>query len=166
MAIGGQGVQIVHGAQLGLHLAEIADGIAAVAAALGALQQRHQMQVVDAAVGNIIQLVLYALQRAGKGVHVHQHAHQVMPLVPVRAGFPRPVHQLERLGPLHPAAVQHIAKIPVGLHIVVIQFTVQPFELVGVTGKAGGKFGGPIGAVHGVFSFRRVFIWISNLCKL
>ena len=71
MALFGKAVQILHRTQLGLHLPEIAHGVAAVAAALGAFQQRHQMEVIHAAVGDIIQLFLHALEGSREGVYIH-----------------------------------------------------------------------------------------------
>ena len=70
----GQVLQVLHGAQFRLHRAEIRHGVAAVAAALGALQQRHQVQVVDAALLDVGQLLLHTLQGAGKSTRIHHHA--------------------------------------------------------------------------------------------
>ena len=49
--------QVVHCAQLRLHFAEIAHRVSAVAPVLRAFQQRHQVQVVDPAVLDIVQFV-------------------------------------------------------------------------------------------------------------
>ena len=143
--------QVVHRAKVGLHLPEIADGIATVAAALGAFQQRHQVQIVDAAVGDIIQLLPHAVQRAGEGLHVHQHAHQIVALVPAGIAQARPVQLLQAFGPFLPGAVQHTGKVVVSLHVVVIQLTVQPFELILIAGEARSVFGRPF-PVHGASS--------------
>ncbi len=149
VALGRQPVQVLHGAQFRLHLAEIAHRVPAVAAALGAFQQGHEMQIIHAAVGDIIQLFLHALERSRESLHIHQHAHQIVALVPVRVGFPLPVNELQILGPFLPAAVQHAHKIIVGLHIVMVQLAVQPFQLVLVTAEPGGKFLFPFRMIHG-----------------
>ena len=56
-----QGLQILHGPKRRLDLPKIADGVAPVAAALGAFQQGHQVQVVHAALPEVAQLLLHAV---------------------------------------------------------------------------------------------------------
>ena len=88
-----QGRQILHGAQLGLDLAEVGNGIAAVASVLGALQQRHQVEIVDAAFLDIVKMLPDALQVAREAVGIHEHAQHLISLIPVR-------HQLPGLVPV------------------------------------------------------------------
>ena len=82
-----QGRQILHGAQLGLHLAEIGNSIAAVASVLGAFQQRHQVEIVDAAFTDIVKMLPDALQVAREAVGIHEHTQHLIALVPVRHQF-------------------------------------------------------------------------------
>ena len=71
VAVRGQCFQIFHGPKLRLDLPEVCHRVTAVAAPLRALQNRHQMQIVHAAVFKIIQSFTNAVQAAGKGVHIH-----------------------------------------------------------------------------------------------
>ena len=91
VAVGRELRQILHRAEGGLHLAKVGHRIAAVAAAHGAFQQGHQVQVVDAGLLNVVELFPHALERAGKAVHIHEHADQIVPPVPVGIGEPAPV---------------------------------------------------------------------------
>ena len=88
-----QGRQILHGAQLRLDFAEVGNGIAAVASVLGALQQRHQVEIVDAAFLDIVKMLPDALQVAREAVGIHEHAQHLISLIPVR-------HQLSGLVPV------------------------------------------------------------------
>ena len=94
MAVLGKSGKILHGAQLRLDLPKVADGVASVAAALGTLQKGHEVQVIHATVLDVAEFLPNALKRPGKGVHVHEHAHQIVALVPVGMGFPGPIHEL------------------------------------------------------------------------
>ena len=125
MAVLRQGGQIGHGAQLRLDLAEVRHGVAAVAAALGALQQRHQVQVVHAAVLYVVQLLPHAVQRAREGLHVHQHAHQLVP-----AGLPAAVGETQGFGPHVIGPAEHLHKAGIGVHIAAVQLAKQPPELL------------------------------------
>ena len=73
--------------------AEVGNGIAAVAPVLGALQQRHQVEIVDAAFLDIVKMLPDALQVARKAVGIHEHAQHLISLIPVR-------HQLSGLVPV------------------------------------------------------------------
>ncbi len=139
-----KGPKVLDGAQLRLDGPEIADGVAPVAAALGAFHQRHQLQVVDPAVAQVGKLLPDALQGAREGIRIHQHPHQAVALVPVRVLLPGPVDPPEALRPLFPGAVEHIDKGVICFLIVVIQLAVQPSELLLMTAEAGGEFGLPM----------------------
>ena len=65
VAVGRQRGQVVHRAELRLDAAEVRDRVAAVAAADRALQQRHQMQIVDAALFEVVELFPHAVERFG-----------------------------------------------------------------------------------------------------
>ena len=107
VAFGGESAQVLHRAQLGLDLAEVAYRIATVASALRAFQKGHQMEVVDPAVLDVVQIGPDSVQISCECVDVHQHAYQGMPLVPFGEGFPCPVYLLELLGSLTPGSVEH-----------------------------------------------------------
>ena len=74
MAGGSQAFQILHGAKIGLNLAEILHGVAAVASLGHRVQEGHQVDVVDVAFLDIIQLFLDAIDGAAKIVDVEHHA--------------------------------------------------------------------------------------------
>ena len=80
--------QILHGSKLRIDLAIIRDRVAAVALSLRALQKRHQMDIIYSTFLQIIQLLLYSLQRARKAVRIKEHAKHVVPAVPIRHGLP------------------------------------------------------------------------------
>ena len=140
--------QIVHGAQLGLYLAEIADRVAAVGAVRGALQQGHQMQIVDAAFLNVVQLAAHALQISGEGAHVHQHARHVVALIPAGIGLPPAVDLPQGLRPRLVGGVDHIDEVIPGHLVIAIQPGVKLPELRLVAFKPGGKLGGPCLSFH------------------
>ena len=142
--------QILHGAQLRLHLPEIADGVAPVAAALRALQQGHQVQVVHAALRQVVQLPPHPLQRSREGVHIQLHACSLPPPVPVRSGFPLPVRNPQGFRSFLPEAVQHIGKGIIRLLIRMIQLIVQPAELILVAPETGPELFLPL-FLHSVF---------------
>ena len=131
----GQRLQVLHGAQLGLDRAEIADGVAPVAAPLGGLQQGHQVEVVHSALLDVLQPALYAVQVSGEGVHIEHHPQQVPAAVPVGVGLPRIVLVPERLLPLVPAPVQHPAKTGKRL-LVVVEFLIQPLQFLTMPAEA------------------------------
>ena len=132
MAVRRQFRQVLHRPQFRLNLTEIAHRVAAVAAPLRTFQQRHQVQVIDSAFRDVVKLFPDALQIPRERLHIHQHADHLMALIPVRAFFPGPVHHFQFFRPLQPHAIQHLGKVVVGTHIIVIQFAVQPFQLVRV----------------------------------
>ena len=152
-----QVVQVLHRAQFRLNLPEIAHSVAAVAPVCRAFQQRHQVQVIDPALLDIVQLVLHALQVSREGFHVHQHPDQVMTPVPVRTGFPGPVDHPQALRPVFPGAVYHSREVIPRLLIVMIQFHEEPFQLVCVPGEPGVKFLSPDLSVHVFPSFLYAF---------
>ena len=125
-----QSGQIRHGSKLRLHLAEVRDGIAAVAAPLGAFQQGHQMQVVDPAFFDIVQLFPNALQRSGEGLDIHQHAHKVMPLVPAAVALPFRVQRLQALAARIIHAPQHCDAILICLLIAGIERLEELLQLL------------------------------------
>ena len=140
--------EVGHRAQLRLDGAEVRHGVAAVAAALRALQQRHEVQVVHAAVGDVIQLFAHALQVPREGGDIHQHAHQLMALVPPRVGETRAVQLAQRRGTLGIHALQHADKVVVCLLVTVVKLHIKPLELVRVPRQALLKFFHPAVFLH------------------
>ena len=127
----GQGFQIVHSPQGGLHGAEIRNRIASVAAALGGLEQGHQMEVIHPALLQVGNFFLHAPEGPREVVHIEHHAQKVPPPVPVWVGFPAGVLLPEGLLSFLTAALQHPGKAPERLFIPV-QFHIEPFQLVEV----------------------------------
>ena len=135
-----QFLQVVHRSQLRLHFPEIAHGVPAVAPSCRAFQQRHQVKIADSAFLHIIQLVLHALQRSGKSLHIHLHTGQVLLPVPVRAGLPFPVKLPEAFRPVFPGVADHLRKVFPRLQVIVIQLHIKPLQFVRVAGKPNVKF--------------------------
>jgi hypothetical protein len=88
VALFGQPFQIFHRAQVRLYLAEVGYGVAAVVLFFRRVQQRHQMNIIDIALFDIIQLFPDALQISGKCVYIHHHSQQLVSTVPVRMLHP------------------------------------------------------------------------------
>ena len=92
------------------------------------------MQVVDAAVFQIIQFLLYALQRFRKRIHVQEHPRDVPALVPFRIRFSFPIQFTQRLAAFLIGAPQHGEQVRKGLLITVIQFRIELFQFVDPAG--------------------------------
>ena len=122
--------QVLHIPQIGAHPPEVRDGVAAVAVFGGAVQQRHEMEIVHAAVGDIVQTLLHAPQGAREGVHIHLHPHQIVSFVPAGIRLPLPVQPAQGFRPLPPHAQQHFRKIPESSLVSVIDFAVEPLQFV------------------------------------
>ncbi len=148
VALVGEVRQILHRSQLRLNLSEISYRVAAVAASRRALEQRHQVKIVHAAVLQVVKMAPDALQIAREAVRVHQHAQHLVALVPVRHHKTRVVPFLQRRGPLLIVLVEHGAEIVEGLLIVMVKLKIQPFELVIVLLQALLKFRFPVPVNH------------------
>ena len=122
--------EILHRAELRLYRAVVRHSVAAVAPARRALKQRHQMNIVDAALSDVIQMLPDPLQIARKALRIHQHARQRAVLVPVRHHFPGLVQLLQLPAPALIIPVQHTAKVVKRLLISVIQLPIEPLHLV------------------------------------
>ena len=79
---GGQGAQIVHGAEARVDLAVVADGIAAVVVAVGRLEERHEMEVGQPQFLEIGNLGAHPLQVAGEEIDVADAAQHLLGLKP------------------------------------------------------------------------------------
>ena len=73
MTFRGQCLKILHRPQLGLDPAEIRHGIAAVRAILWAFEERHQVQIVDAAFLDIVDPALESFEVIGKVINIQHH---------------------------------------------------------------------------------------------
>ena len=127
--------QVFHGSQLGLNLAEVGNSISAVASVLGALQQGHQVQIVDAALLDVIQMALHTFEIAGEAVRVHEHTEHVISLVPVGRHLTRFVPLTKHGASLLVVLVHHVAEVVKSLLVVVVQLAVEPFQFIVVLGK-------------------------------
>ncbi len=135
MALVGEIGEIIHGAQFRLYLPEVCHRIAAVGPAGRALKERHQVHVVDAALLDVVQVALHALERSSKAVRVHQHAHHLIAGIPVRNHFPRPVPLPELLAALAVVLVQHVAEVVKRVHVPAVELAIQPLHLVVAAGE-------------------------------
>ena len=135
VAVVSQRGQIFHGAQLRLYFSEIRNRVAAVASILGALQKGHQVQIVDAAFLDVIQMALHALEVSCEAVGVHEHTEHIIALVPVGRRLARLVPLLEKRASLLVILIHHLTEVVKSLLIIVIEFAVQPLHLIVVPGQ-------------------------------
>ena len=161
-----EGFQIFHRAQLRLDTAEIRHRIAAVAAPRRAHQQGHQVQIVDAAFRDIIELLAHALQRARKGVGIHQSPQQMVAPVPFGVLLAGAVHFPQGFGPLLPAAVKHPAEIVPGLLIAVIEFHIESAQLFRMPVKALAKLLFPFLTLHSFRPFTASGCLLKAVCAV
>ncbi len=136
MTGGGQRLQIGHGAELGLDLAEARDRVAAVAATVHGVEEGHEVQVVDARLFQIIELPAHAVERARELVDVEAHAEQVVALVPARVLFPLAVPLLERGAAAAIAAAQRFEQLVQRLALLGVKGKEERFQLLLPRGKA------------------------------
>lgn len=122
--------QILHGAELGIHGAEIGDRVPAVTAALRTLEERHQVQVIDAAFLQIRNFLPHALKRAGKRFHVQAHAEQTAVPVPAGVLLALCVQFLQRRRPVFPAGPEHGGQGSEELRTVSVKLRKKPFQFV------------------------------------
>ena len=136
VALLGKAGEVVHGAEVGADAAEVAHGVAPVGAALvgGRVEERHEVEVVDARPLEVVQVVLHAADGAGKVVDVHLHAEKLavtVPRTPLAPGVKGP----ERLGALVVECLHLVAEL--GEHrAVVVELHVEPAQLVVVATQA------------------------------
>ena len=125
-------LQILHRAELRLHLTEIRHCIAAVRTPLWRIEERHQMDIIDIALFDIIQLRLHTFHISCKIVNVKHHAQQVVLLIPVPVRLALRVKCPQRPVPLRIKFMQAFAQLR--KHgIVVVQLHIQPAQLVVVS---------------------------------
>ena len=139
VALIGKGRKVLHRAKLRLHRAEIGNRITAVAPVLGALQKGHEMQVVDARLLQVVQVAAHAFQRPCKAAGIHQHAKEVVALVPVRIRKASLVPGLQLCRTAVIELVEHVAKIIKCQFVAVVELPVEPLHLIVNFFKAGPK---------------------------
>ena len=153
VTLGGEGFKILHSAQLGLDLMKIRYGVAAVAAILGALEQRHQMDIVDPAFFYIVDLRPHALKVAAEIIHIQHHADELIGAVPVRVLLALAVERLQGAVALVIKLIDGVAQPEERLHIVVVDLAVKPLELVIAALEAVDEFLFPFSAfIHEITS--------------
>ncbi len=94
----GEAGEVVHRAEVGPHGPVVHDRVAAVVGARSRGEQRHQVQVRDAEVGQVVDAASDALQVAGEQVRVGDVADRVGRLEPVRPEHPFAVALAQRVG--------------------------------------------------------------------
>jgi hypothetical protein len=87
----GQPLEVGHRADAGVDFAVVGHRVPAVVLALPRPQQRHQVQVGDAELGQVVQPVDDTVERAAEAVDVAAVADLPGPLEPARVDLPRPV---------------------------------------------------------------------------
>ena len=126
--------QMLHSSQIFLNFPEICYCISAVRTTFRSIQKRHQMNVVDATLFYIIQLLLHALHIACKIVDVEHHAHHVILLVPVRAFLSARIRCTQVGISLHVEAFHIVAQL-CKHGAVAIKLHIQPAQLLKVPVK-------------------------------
>ena len=97
---GGELAQVLGAAQLGLDRTVVADGVPAVVVALARLEQRHQVQVGDAQVLEVVEVLGHSREVTGEPVGVARVAEHPRLLQPVRGEQPLLVEALQVRGAL------------------------------------------------------------------
>ena len=130
----GQILKILHGSQLRLYFTEIGNGISTVGTSFRSFQKRHQMYIVYTTFLQIIKPRFHALQIACKIIHIENHAHHVILFIPFRISLPLTVQSLQSLPALF-IETMHLLTQFLKHPVVLINFRVQPFQLISVLCK-------------------------------
>ena len=80
-------LQVIHSSQVFLNFSEICYSISAVRTTFRSIQKRHQMNIVDIVLFQIINLALHTLHISGKIIDIEHHTQHVVFLIPVRVCF-------------------------------------------------------------------------------
>ena len=152
--------QVLHRPQLRLNLSEIRHGIAAVASVLRAFQQGHQVQIIDARLLQVIQMLLYTPERAAEALGIHEHAQHIALLEPVRLFKPLCIQSAELHLSFFIAAAQHAHEIRVSM-LVVIQRQVQPLYFFAHAGHSRFK-----NSVHCCSPHRQMYVISQKILTL
>ena len=132
--------EILHGAELRLHCAEVRNRIAAVGPPLRAGEQRHQVNVGRTRLLQVREMFPHPAKRAAEAVCIQHHAKDFIALAPVRICLPLAVQFFHRFrsGLIHP--IEHREKVLKSIFVIVIQFRVQPLQFIQPFVKARSKF--------------------------
>ena len=122
--------QVFHGAKLGLYFSEVGHCVSAVRAVLGALKERHQMDIVDSALLQIFKVLLDTLQRSGEAVGIEHHAQSRVVLAPFFGQEATVVPLLQFRFSRLIVIMQHVNEVIECLHVVAVDLTVQPFQFI------------------------------------
>ena len=138
VAGGSQICKIIHGSEFFLDFTEISNRITAVTASLWGVKKRHQMQIINIAFLNIIQFGFQIGKSTGKCIDIHHHTGKIIALVPCRIFFTFQIRFFQCIATHVVELLEYFQKI-VQVHrdiwIVLIQFTVEPFQFVEMAGK-------------------------------
>ena len=130
--------KIIHGSEFFLDFTEISNRITTVTASLRGVKKRHQMQIINIAFLNIIQFGFQIGKSTGKCIDIHHHTGKIIALVPCRIFFTFQIRFFQCIATHVVELLEYFQKI-VQVHrdiwIVLIQFTVEPFQFVEMAGK-------------------------------
>ena len=133
------GFEIVHRADRRVDPAVVHHGVAAVRIARPGHQAGHEVDIGDAELAEIVEVVEHALERAGEAVDVEDVAHLGLALEPVRLEIALEVLQPQRLRPGGEARRQHEVQ-PVQHRVEPVEMAVEaperPCEVLGRAGEA------------------------------
>ena len=138
MAGSSQCCKIIHGSKFFLNLPEISNCITAVTASPRGVKEWHQMQIIDIAFLYIIQFGFQIGKSTGKSVDIHHHTGEIVAFIPCRIFFAIQIRFFQGIISHIIEFLQDFEKI-IEMHcdiwVILIQFTVEPFQLVQMTGK-------------------------------
>ena len=138
VAFGSQMCKIIHVSELFLYLTEVSNCISAIAASFRGLKKRHKMEIIYIAFLYIVQFLFQTGESTGKSIDIHHHSGKVVALVPFRVLCTADIGFFEVIAS-HIIKFLEYSKQVIEMHgnirIVLIQFTVEPFQLVKMSGK-------------------------------
>ncbi len=122
--------QILHRPQTRQYLSKIRNRVAAVAPALRRVQKGHEMQIIDAALLQIIQVTAHSLEISRKILGIEHHSDKVILHIPGGLCLALAVRGLQRLRPLVVERLHGSAEVVVILGLSMVELHVQPFQLI------------------------------------
>ncbi len=150
---GGEALQILVAPQGGVHLAEVLHRVPPVVFRVGHFQKGHQVQVGDALLGKVVQLLFQPRQVAGEEIHIHGHPQHIPPAKPLGILLPAAVQPPQAEAPLGVEAGHHLLQGGKTLPVV-IKLHIEPIQLLLALGQASFK-GGHLGTSPYRFASRR-----------
>ena len=79
--------QVIHSSQIFLNFPEICYCISAVRTTFRSIQKRHEMNVINIVLFQIVNLAFHTFHISGKIIDIEHHAQHVVFLIPVRICF-------------------------------------------------------------------------------